>query len=151
MAWLFTARSSNSATGNIVPGDVVSKKDFDPDVTITNYKDFVFTSKTTADPVNWSPLGDSNGTCWRDNAPGCGFTGWLESSHTFASGGSFKLEIGVTNWGDAAYDSGLAFDYQNLNAANLAAVPEPSVYAMLLAGLGLLGLSMRRSAQRSAL
>jgi len=148
VAWLFTARSSNSATGNIVPGDVVRKEDFDPDTTITNYKDFSFTSKTSSDPVNWSPLGSSNGTCWRDNAPGCGFSGWLQSSHTFASGGTFKLEIGVTNWGDTAYDSGLAFDFQNLNATNLAPVPEPSTYLMFMAGLGMIGLGARRSAQR---
>jgi hypothetical protein len=73
-AWLFTARSSNSATGNIVPGDVLRRSEFDPRQVIVNYDSFNFTSKTVDDPVNWSPLGPSNGTCWRDNAAGCGYT-----------------------------------------------------------------------------
>lgn len=51
VAWLFTARSSNSATGNIVPGDVVNKSEFDPRDTIVNYDSFNFTSKTASDPV----------------------------------------------------------------------------------------------------
>jgi hypothetical protein len=145
VAWLFTARSSNSATGNIVPGDVVTKKEFDPRNTITNYDSFNFTSKTTANPVDWSPLGFSNGSCWKDNAAGCGFTGWLQSSYSFASSGNFKLEFGVTNWGDGAYDSGLAFDFQNLAAASISSVPEPSSYAMTLLGLGFIGFATRRT------
>jgi hypothetical protein len=46
VAWLFTARSSNSNTGNIVPGDVVTKKEFDPRDSIVNYDSYEFTSKT---------------------------------------------------------------------------------------------------------
>jgi len=135
VAWLFTARSSNSATGNIVPGDVVTKKEFDPREAIVNYDNFAFTSKTVDDPVDWSLLGGSNGTCWRDNAPGCGYTGWLQSRHHFAATGHYRIEVGVVNWGDEAYDSGLAFDVQGLVAAP---VPEPAPWQLLAAG-GLLG------------
>ncbi len=137
-AWLFTARSSKSSTGNIVPGDVVDKSAFDPRDALVGYKDWTFTSKDAADPVDWSHLGASNGTCWKDNAPGCGFTGWLESRHAIAASGSYRLEVGVVNWGDTAYDSGLAFDHATLSVA--AAVPEPGIAGLMLAGgLGLAG------------
>lgn len=143
VAWLFTAQSNNSSTGQIVPGDVVPKKDFDPDSVIADYKDFAFHSKTSADPVDWSPLGASNGSCWKDNAEGCGHTGWLESRHSVAAAGIYRVEIGVVNWGDEAYDSGLAFDFQGLQAA--APVPEPAAPLLLLAGLlALASLAHRR-------
>lgn len=144
VAWLFTARSSNSSTGNIVPGDVLRRDEFDPRAVIVNYADFQFTSKTVDDPVDWAPLGASNGTCWRDNAAGCGYTGWLLSRHDFAAAGSFRLELGVVNWGDGAYDSGLAFDVRGLTTA----VPEPGPAASLLAGLALLGGLARRRGLR---
>lgn len=57
----------------------------DPRDRIVNYDSYKFTSKTVDDPIDWQPLGGSNGTCWRDNAAGCGFTGWLQSCHAFAS------------------------------------------------------------------
>lgn len=145
VAWLFTARSTNSGTRNIVPGDVVDKSDFDPDTALVGYDAWDFTSKTAVDPVNWAPLGDSNGLCWEDNAKGCGFTGWMHARHTLAASGSYRLEFGVVNWGDQAYDSGLAFDYAGLRALPLAApVPEPS--GLLLMALGLLAapLAVRR-------
>jgi hypothetical protein len=139
VAWLFTARSSNSSTGKIVPGDVVRKAEFDPDTMIVGFKDFAFNSKDAIDPVDWSPLGDSNRTCWEDNAKGCGFTGWLQSRLSFAQEGSFRVEVGVVNWGDTAYDSGLAFDFVGLNAGSTSPVPEPSGAVLLLLGLLALG------------
>lgn len=135
VAWLFTARSSNSSTGKIVPGDVLDKDEFDPDEVIVGFKDFEFNSKNAIDQVNWSPLGDSNQTCWEDNAKGCGYTGWLQSRYSFAQGGSFRVEVGVVNWGDTAYDSGLAFDFVGLNASTVSTVPEPGSAALLLVGL----------------
>lgn len=142
VAWLFTARSSNSATGNIVPGDVLRRDEFDPRQVIVNYDDFDFTSKTVDDPIDWAPLGASNGTCRRDNAPGCGFTGWLQSRHSFAQAGQYRLEVGVVNWGDEAYDSGLAFDVRGLTAA----VPEPAPWQLFIAAV-LVG-AVRRSTRR---
>lgn len=131
VAWLFTARSSNSSTGNIVPGDVLRRDDFDPRAVIVNYDSFSFTSKTASDPIDWSPLGSSNGTCWRDNAAGCGYTGWLQSRHDFVQAGNYRVEVGVVNWGDEAYDSGLAFDVVGLTAVP---VPEPAAWLLLLSG-----------------
>lgn len=141
-AWLFTAQSTNSKTGQVVPGKVVSKNEFDPDEAIVGYQDFAFISKTSDNPVDWSPLGGSNGSCWEDNAPGCGHTGWLTTRHTVAATGQYRLEVGVVNWGDEAYDSGLAFDFQGLQAA--APVPEPASLALMLAGLAALGAAVRR-------
>lgn len=143
VAWLFTARSSNSSTGKIVPGDVLRKSEFDPDQIIVDYDQFEFHSKDASDQVDWSPLGASNQSCWRDNAPGCGYTDWLHSRYSFASGGSFRVEVGVVNWGDSAYDSGLAFDFTGLSDAP---VPEPSSIGLLLLGLGLLS-ARRRGCQ----
>lgn len=144
-AWLFTAQSTNSNTQGIVPGKVVDKSEFDPDEVITNYKDFAFTSKTSADPVSWSALGGWSGACWKENAEGCGFTGWLNSSITLAATGSYRVEIGVVNWGDEAYDSGLAFDFGGLtNNQSVTAVPEPETPLLMLAGLGLMGAIARR-------
>ena len=140
VAWLFTARSSNSGTRNIVPGDVVSRRDFDPRAVIVDFDAFDFHSKTAADPVDWSPLGFSNGTCWKDNAAGCGYTGWLLARHQLAAGGSYRLEVGVVNWGDGAFDSGLAFDIAGLQAP----VPEAPSSGLMLAGLAGGALAWRR-------
>lgn len=150
VAWLFSARSTNSGTRNVVPGDALDKDQFDPDKVIVGYKDWDFTSKTSADPVDFSVLGDSNGSCWQDNAKGCGTTGWLESLTRFDSAGDFKVEVGVTNWGDTLYDSALAFDFSGLRgvpqAVNgpVSAVPEPGSLPLLASGLALAGLAMRR-------
>ena len=116
VAWLFIARSTNSSSGKIIPGDVVDKDAFDPDVVIVDFKDFEFQTRLADNPVDWAPLGGSNGACWKDNADGCGLTGWLQSHITLAAAGSFRLEVGVVNWGDSAYDSGLAFDVGGMSA-----------------------------------
>jgi len=143
VAWLFTAQSTNSKAGKIIPGRVVGQDDFDPDEAIVDFDAFSFQSKTADGPIDWSPLGGSNGSCWEDNADGCGHTGWLEARHTIAATGSYRLQIGVVNWGDTAYDSGVAFDFAGLQAA--APVPEPTRLALMLAGLaGLAAVARRR-------
>jgi hypothetical protein len=143
-AWLFTARSTNSARGNVVPGDVLSRQvDKDaPDelnAVLNNGDSIGFNVTSTA----WQPLGSWSGYCW-DDANTCGPSGWIQSRYTFADAGSFYLEFGVVNWGDEAFDSALAFDFTGLSAAQftnaplIPAVPEPEIYAMMLAGLALL-------------
>jgi PEP-CTERM motif len=145
VAWLFTARSTNSNKRSIVPGDLAV--DFDPGAVIVNYANFDFNTRNlkTPAPVNWSLLGASNGSCWRDAAEGCGFSGWLHSRISLAQGGSYKLEVGVVNFGDEIYDSGLAFDVAQLSAPTVA-VPEAGTLPMLLSGLGLLAWGLRRRA-----
>jgi PEP-CTERM motif len=134
VAWLFTARSTNSNKNSVVPGDL--NVGFDTSV-IVNYSSFDFNTRNTVaggTPVNWSLLGSSNGSCWRDKAEGCGFTGWLHSQYTLASAGSYQLEVGVVNFGDQAYDSGLAFDVATLSAP----VPEPGTLPLMAVALGVL-------------
>lgn len=147
-AWLFTARSTNSANGNVVPGNVLdrqvdNKLPKNLDATLNDGNTVNFKVQGT----EWPPLGSYSGACW-DSANTCGPTGWVKSAYTFASGGNYFLEFGVTNWGDQAYDSALAFDFAGLQRANFSAltapVPEPETYALLLAGLGVLGWGTRR-------
>lgn len=95
----------------------------------------------------WSPLGGSSGACW---AAGCGYTGWITATYAIPTTGSYKVQFGVTNWGDTAFDSGLAFDDISVAGTPVGVVPEPETYAMLLAGLGLLGLAARRRKQKAA-
>lgn len=146
VAWLFAAAATSSNTGKVVPGDVLDKADFDPDERIVDFDDWEFNSQPADDPVDWAPLGASNGTCWKDNAPGCGTTGWMQSRISFASGARLRLELGVVNWGDWAYDSGLAFDYAGFTSA----VPEPAPWALWLcaAAAAVPGLRSRRAAGR---
>lgn len=112
--------------------------------------------QATAGPT-WSQLGGTSGACF---GSGCGFTGWLTSQYTFAASGNFLLEFGAINWGDQAWDNGLAFDGITVAGVPIdqvptdpgpidpgpitPAIPEPSTYAMMIAGLGVVGLVARR-------
>lgn len=150
-AWLFTARSTNSANGNVVPGNALKRQ---VDNSLPDELDAVLNDGNTINfgvaGTTWAPLEFSSGICW-DSANTCGPTGWIKSAYSFASAGTYQLEFGVINWGDEAYDSGLAFDFAGLSGARfggdsgpLAPVPEPEIYAMLLAGLGVLARARRR-------
>lgn len=147
-AWLFTARSTNSANGNVVPGNVLKRQ---TDKDLPTELDAVLNDGNTVGfnvaSTVWAPLGYSSGICW-DSANTCGPTGWIKSSYTVANSGTYFLEFGVNNWGDEAYDSALAFDFAGLQRANFngiaAPVPEPETYALLLAGLGMVAAVVRR-------
>jgi hypothetical protein len=156
-AWLFTARSTNNARGNVVPGDVLKRQvdNSQPsklDAVLNNGDSIGFDVSSTL----WDPLGFSSGWCW-DAANTCGPSGWIHSDFTFAADGSYLLEFGVVNWGDEAFDTALAFDFTGLQGANFsnvtvntvpAPVPEPETWALMLAGIGLMGFVVRR--RRSA-
>ncbi len=96
---------------------------------------------------NWSPLGGYSGNCY---GPGCGYTGWISSQYTFASGGNYVLEFGVINWGDTAWDAGMAFDGITVAGKPIddvtitPGIPEPQTYALMLAGLAAVALAARR-------
>ncbi len=92
---LFTARTKPS--GNIVPGQDL------PGVTAELSPASVAINPNA---TNWSPLGESSGACWAD---GCGSTGWVKSIYTIEANDTYTLSFGVTNFGDTALDSGLAF------------------------------------------
>ena len=96
VALLFTARTTDG--GNTVPGFSMPA----PLATLVP----AATPIIGGGPV-WSPLGPNSGSCY---ANGCGHTGWIQARYTLPAGGSFILEIGVVNWNDTSYQSGMAFD-----------------------------------------
>ena len=97
VAWLFTARTQ--PTGNTSPGAGLPANDS------------TLVPPTSAivpgGPV-WSKLGNSSsGQCY---SAGCGYTGWIQSTYSISTAGSYEVVFGVTNWTDTLFDSGLAFD-----------------------------------------
>lgn len=127
-ALLFTARTLPS--GTIVPGSGMPT----PNATLT----------PSSVPIiggapSWSPLGGDSGSCFDS---GCGYTGWIGSNYTIGTAGNYYLEVGVTNWDDTQYASGLALDGVTVGGVPVnppSSVPEPST--LVLFGSGLLGLA----------
>jgi len=89
---------------------------------------------------NWSPLGDSSGTCW---SAGCGYTGWIQSNYAITSAGSFYIEAGVTNMVDTQYQTGMALAGVTVAGKTIDA-PEPASITLLGIGLAALGWIRRR-------
>lgn len=82
-----------------------------------------------------------------------GWTDWTTASYTFASGGNYQIEAGVTNAGDAAFDSQVGLDAVKLTEAPppTNAVPEPMSLAIWsVGGVALLIGSARRRRQSTA-
>ena len=121
---LFTAQTSQSPQ---IPGQVMPPEF----ATLLPPESFVIGGGPA-----WSPLGGSSGACF---ATGCGYSDWVSVSFTMVANANYVIELGVTNWADTAFDSGLAF-------TDATVVPEPS--GMLLMLTGLLGLGVRFRAKR---
>jgi hypothetical protein len=130
-AWLFTARTQPS--GNTSPGFGLPAND-----------------STLAPPTTaiipggpaWSPLGGYSGQCF---SGGCGYTGWIQSTYSIGTAGNYVLKFGVTNWSDAIWDSGLAFDGATIGGTPvIGSVPEPSALVLFGTVMGALVLARRR-------
>jgi PEP-CTERM motif len=129
VALLFTARTTPG--GNSVPGFGM------PAIAATMTPSTVIINP--GGPV-WSPLGGSSGKCF---STGCGYSGWVASDYTIANAGSYILEFGTANWGDTAWQTGLAFDGILVGGQPITpGVPEPAT--LLLLGFGLAGLATLR-------
>lgn len=128
-ALLFTARTAPS--GSIVPGFGM------PPVNATLLPPSV---PIIGGAPAWSPLGSSSNTCFDD---GCGYTGWVNANYTIATAGNYYLEIGVTNWDDEVYDTGLAMSGVTVGGKPIeppVGVPEPAALGMFGLGVLLIGL-----------
>lgn len=84
----------------------------------------------------WSALGGSSGSCY---AAGCGYTGWVNANYTIATAGNYYLQIGVTNWQDHGWDTGLAMSGVTVDGTPITDVPEPAELGMFGLGLLLIG------------
>jgi len=129
VALLFTARTV--ASGSIIPG--------------TGLPAPLATLSPAAVPIiggapTWAPLGGSSNTCY---ASGCGYTGWVSSTYTISTAGNYYLKVGVVNWSDQFYDSGLAVDGVTINGVSVGggpATPAPSSLVLTLLGLAAMGI-----------
>lgn len=154
-AVIFTARTNTDTAADVIPGFGLPNPDTTLSPTHVPIIDVGYDATINLGP-NWSALGSSDGTCY---SSGCGYTGWVGASYSMSSSGNYILEFGVTNWDDQAWDSGLAFNTVTIgkgtglpgddveiedDSRNVSAVPEPETYAMLIAGIGMLGNVVRR-------
>ncbi|WP_207541329.1 NF038132 family protein, partial [Sabulicella rubraurantiaca] len=133
VALLFTARTTQG--GNTVPGFGMPA----PAATLTP-------SSTPINPgaTTWSPLGGNSGSCFISPSAGCGNTGWILSSYTIAAAGNYKLQFGVTNWDDRAFDSGMAIAGVTVGGKPIDPVPVPAPASLALLGFGLAGIAAVR-------
>ena len=139
VAHLFTARTTPN--GNSVPGFGM------PAIEATISPSTVVIA---AGASHWSPLGTDSGACYNGTAAGCGNTGWVQSTYTFAAAGNYILQFGTANYLDTAYDSGMAFDGITVGGKPIEdnTVPEPASLALL--GIGLAGLGAVRRRKQAA-
>lgn len=84
-----------------------------------------------------------------------GHSGWQSFSFTLSTTGTHSLGFGVVNTGDQVLDAALFLDSgagtcDPACPPPVGVVPEPETYAMLLAGLGLLGFAARRRKRKEA-
>lgn len=124
VALLFTARTVPS--GSIVPGNGLPA----PLATLTPSSVPII----GAGP-SWSPLGGSSGTCF---AAGCGYTGWINSNYVIPTAGNYYLGVGVANWIDTAFQTGLALDGVTVGGVPVGpptGTPEPGTLLLLGASI----------------
>jgi hypothetical protein len=138
VALLFTARTLPN--GSIVPGSGLPA----PLATLTPPN-----VPIVGGGPAWSPLGGDSGSCF---APGCGYTGWINSNYKIPTAGNYYLGVGVVNWIDTEFGSGLALDGVTVGGVAVGpgeppptGTPEPGSLLLLAAGVPALLLLKRLS------
>lgn len=134
VALLFTARTTPG--GDTVPGFGMP--------TLNATLDPLSTPIIAGGPA-WSPLDGDSGECFDT---GCGYTDWIKASYGIADAGDYILQMGVVNWTDTAFQTGMAFDGATIAGQNIGGennVPEPATLALL--GMGFAGMGFKRRKQ----
>jgi hypothetical protein len=108
VALLFTARTEPS--GSIIPGTGMPA----PLATLAPASVPILPGPgtacdTTCNTPPGGPVWPEIGT-WDCYATGCGYTGWVLASYVVPTTGNYYLKVGVVNWLDELWDSGLAVD-----------------------------------------
>ena len=140
VGYLFTARTNPN--GNVSPGFGLPANIS----TLTPATTAIIDGNgdgSTLGPV-WAPLGGSSGACYLGVGNGCGYTDWIASNYTLTEAGDYQIRFGVTNFGDTNVDSGLAYAGLTINNVPIGAVPEPTTWAMMIGGFGMIGGALRR-------
>jgi hypothetical protein len=154
--WLFEAMSNNQGK-NPLEADFLNTSKYPAfsGSVVFDGKNSTFNTIPDKSAVDWNPIG-AGATCFLSGGNGCGYGNWTTTSFTFSQAGNYQLQMGVRNWGDAIYQSGLAFDYQGYGGVTSGAgvpspVPEPSTYVLLSIALALFGpMALRRRAKDSS-
>jgi hypothetical protein len=123
---------------------------FTIDIFNSNHTNILFSQNVTSTPVSNTDFnttivtGSLSGLNLAAGSYWIGFDSYNMATPGFYSGGNGSLIDSQTpHSGSADYIPGGNIGYQLLGAS-VAAVPEPESYAMLLAGLGLMGFMVRR-------
>jgi hypothetical protein len=145
VAMLFNARTEPDVL--TVPGSGLDP--ISPGVTLTPASTMIQIGTGGGGGPLWAQLGGDSGSCW---GPGCGYTGWIRSDFQVANSGSYRLKFGVSNWGDTAYQTGLAYSGLAIGGHEIGdGVPEPASWALMILGFGGIGAMMRGRANRRRL